>query len=152
GEDHAVPEVLVPSVRLGYGLAGRRPRKDEAEAEVRVQLPVHIPVQLGSETAGGDAGAQRCGLVEQKAVVNEARPDVFRGGEVQSNLVRDEVRVRGEVLACDLALPPAAPVVESQEQRVELFAPLTRGIVPFEEGKPVREPRLPGDVELVAAL
>src|SRR5262249_22046004 len=59
GEDHGVPEVVGPSVRLGCSFTGRRPCSDEAEFEVRVQLPVRIPVQLGGETVGGDAGSQR---------------------------------------------------------------------------------------------
>ena len=79
GEEHAVPEVLGPSVRLGYGLARRRPREDQGEPEVRVQLPVRIPVQLGGETVGGDAGGLRSGLVEQKTIEDEPVPSFSEG-------------------------------------------------------------------------
>src|SRR5215471_4146735 len=138
-EDHAVPEVLGSSECLSCSLTRCRPRSDKAEAELQVQLPVRVPVQLAKEIARRDARAQRSGLIDQKVVEDEAGPEVFRGSEVQPHLVRDEVRVRNEVPACDLALPPGAPVVGSKEQRVEGFAPFSRGIVPLEEGKPIRE-------------
>ena len=110
GEEHAVPEVLGPSVRLGYGLARRRPRKDEGEPEVRVQLPVRIPIQLGGETVGGDAGGLRSRLVEQKTIEDEAGPELPRGREVQPHLVREDVRVRNEVLP---AISPCDQVPQS---------------------------------------
>ena len=66
-----------------------------------------------------------------------------------ANLMRDEVGVREEVLAGDLALPPRAPVVEAEEQRVERLVGAGRRIVALEERISIGELRLPVDVTRV---
>lgn len=49
-----------------------------------------------------------------------------------------EVRVRDQVLAGNLTLPPRAPVGESEEERIERLAALGPGIVTLEPGVAVR--------------
>lgn len=67
--------------------------------------------------------------------------------------VRLEVGVGQEVLAGDLTLPPVAPVVETDEQRIERFVVRRLRVVAPEKRVAVGERRLPVDVaESVGAL
>src|SRR2546422_2789655 len=151
-EQHAIPKVLRPAIRLRDGLAGARPRRDRADGEVLVDLPVRVPVQLDGDVARRHRGPDRGRLVEHELVEDQAGPDAVDGSHVQPHLVREQVRVRDEVLAGDLALPPGAPVVEAQEQRVEGLAPRSGGIVALGKRETVRQGRRPNDRGFVGRL
>src|SRR5258705_808364 len=60
-EGQSVPEVLGPGEGLGHGCAWVRPCGDEAEREMRVDLPIRVPIQLGGDVAGRDRPADRVG-------------------------------------------------------------------------------------------
>src|SRR6185436_1096529 len=51
---HPIGEVLGAAEGLLHGAARIQPRADEAEGEVVVDAPVHVPVRLEADVVGGD--------------------------------------------------------------------------------------------------
>ena len=123
-----------------------------------MKLVVHLPVdvQVGLESrhrVDVTAGPSVCGW--SSANLKNSRPRADRVGRrhVRAQQVRNHVAVRDEILAGDLALPPRAPVVEPEEQRIEVLVRGGLRIVALEERVAVRERRLPAHVaQLVGAL
>ena len=97
----------------------RPPRRRSSAVKLSLIAPVHVPVELERHVVRSDAG--RRGVVEQEVVEDEPGRDRLARRRVHAQLMRDQIRVRDEVLAGDFALPPCAPVGESGQQPVERF-------------------------------
>src|SRR5262245_59989608 len=87
---HPVGEVLGPAEGLLHGPARVQPGADDAEREVVVDAPVHVPVRLEADVVGGDLGALRLRPVEEELVEDEAGPYRLAGLQVQPHLVGEE--------------------------------------------------------------
>src|SRR5580765_5410908 len=144
-EHHPVFEVLSAACGLLNAGAWIGKRGDEACGDVFVDLPVGIQVDFAREIALRDPRTKRASLVGEEVPVDHAAADVLVWSQMASNLVRDEIRIRKEVLARDFALPPCAPVVETQEQGIERLVLGRRRIVPLEQRVAIGELGLPVD-------
>src|SRR4051812_10881509 len=111
---HSVFEVLCAAGGLLDRLLGIGESGDEAGREVLVDLPVDVRVAFEGDLAAGDTRSVRRRLVREEFVEDDAAADVLGWRDVHARLMRSQVRVRQEVLAGDLALPPCAPVVEAE--------------------------------------
>src|SRR6185503_15211094 len=111
------------------GWTRTRERAKETEREIGRQLPVHVEVGFSPDVSRCDARAKGLGLIVFELVEDHAAADCIAEIEMPAHLVRDQVRVREKVLARDFALPPRAPVVEAEEQRIERFVRRRPGIV-----------------------
>src|SRR6266576_2492479 len=96
-------------------------------------LPVEVGVELKRNIGRRRARAKSSGLWKMEPIAHHSPAQGIRWRQVNPCLVRDVIGVGKEVFAGDLALPPLAPVVETQIQRVEGLVLRCVGIISLEE-------------------
>src|SRR5262245_15236710 len=141
--EHPVSEEGSASSRLLHSTARVGKRNDDAGREVLVQFPVGIEVRFHRDVVVNHCWCYRLGLIEVKVIKDHASTDVRPGFNMRTNLMGDEIGIGKEVFAGDLTLPPGAPIVKAEEQRIECFVAGRRRIIALKKGIPIRQLRLP---------
>src|SRR5436190_18592131 len=85
-------------------------------------------------------------MIETELEKHQPGADRFARGEVRPDLMRHQVRVRDEVFTRNLSLPPGAPVMKPQEERIEILVGWRGRIVTLKKRVAIRERWLPRDV------